>query len=85
MKHKQLVIDGATFQSLVSGEEVTKDGVKVILSDIGFDNMIRSINRAKQRQQKKRLAASKDAGSGYQPKGRTKRPIRRASYRPPKG
>ena len=33
-------LDEADFAALVAGEEVTKEGVKLILADIGFDRMI---------------------------------------------
>ncbi len=43
----RVVLDSQDFSDLVSGKEVSKDGVKIILSDIGFDEMSSAIKSAR--------------------------------------
>lgn len=42
---KRLVLTEEDFTTLVSGGVVDKDGIKIILQDIGYDNMIDIISR----------------------------------------
>lgn len=42
MKAK-VILNYDDFKTLISGEIVKKDGVNIILSDIGYDNMINAI------------------------------------------
>lgn len=46
MAEKRIVLGAEDFSALVSGKVVEQDGVKIILSDIGFDEMLRSISKA---------------------------------------
>lgn len=40
---KRIVLTEEDFKSLISGGIVNKDGVKIILQDIGYDSMINII------------------------------------------
>jgi len=40
MSNKRILIDYDDFKKLTKGEIVTKDGVDIALSDIGWNNMI---------------------------------------------
>ncbi len=39
-KNTRIVLTEEDFTTLVSGRVVDKDGVKIILQDIGYDNML---------------------------------------------
>lgn len=43
---KRIVLDAEDFQTLVGGGIVDKDGTKIILSDIGYHEMVSSIHWA---------------------------------------
>lgn len=45
-KEARIVLTEEDFSTLVSGGEVEKDGVKIILQDIGFDRMITHVDNA---------------------------------------
>ena len=40
-----IVLDQEDFRKLISGEIVHKGSTKIVLSDIGYDVMIKEINR----------------------------------------
>jgi len=37
---KRIILDSDDFEKLTAGKIVSKDGIKIILSDIGWHNMI---------------------------------------------
>lgn len=45
---KRIVIDGDMFRRLVAGKEVEREGVTIILADIGFGIMRQYINSAQE-------------------------------------
>lgn len=45
MTEKRIVLDQDDFEKLTGGKIISKDGVKIALSDIGFHQMIDLIRR----------------------------------------